>query len=85
MTAPLIQLTLEAHKELAREGKVRQVSGPLMIGLESGTPPERIHEGIVYMAASEYIDANAYMIGMQDEVGRGVMTAFVLYEISGQK
>ena len=81
MTEPLILLTMDAYLAIAQQGKVEQVSQPLLIGLENGMPEDRVHDGIEKMA-TDYKDANAYVMGAPHEVERGSIISFVLYKLS---
>ena len=83
MTMPLIQLTKEAHEELEKEGKVRLISEELYVGRDYGMAAEKIHVGIAQIAARDYNNANAYVLGDSQTIERGIVTKFVLYEISG--
>ena len=84
MTAPLIQLTKEAHDQLVKNDRIRQVSEPLLIGSCNKFPDRSMSESIERMALF-YRGANAYMMGTPLHVEGAYLTPFVLYEISTEK
>ncbi len=84
MVASLIQLTKEFHEQLAREGKIRQVSEPLLVESYNKFPDREMY-GSIGRISNSYRDANAYMIGDSRFFEVVYVTPLVFYEISTEK
>ena len=83
MVTELTQLTKEAHQALVKDGKVEQISEPMLVSVgygEYGVPVEELHKNVERFALN-YEGANAFMIGYSQLVDSGLLTPFVLYKV----
>ena len=78
----LTQLTLEAHNELARAGKVEQISEPLTFPTAYGMTGKDLMRAVEF-CHRDYPAANAYMGGLSRVNGNGdFVTPLVFYKVS---
>ena len=79
MADELTELTLEIYQKMQGEGKITQVSDPLIVTGGYGLAFKEMKDKIARVAKDHH--ANAYMIGVSRQVESGLVAPVVLYKI----